>query len=111
MDGAAVGLDDVVVTIDGATVGLDDNDGSPRKRARETNEKPDLSDLMRLARSLWFPTDPHKQRSEQEEDRDFREWFGCSAPVALKTFYLLCDHFDGDLWYLALGHVCRNWCD
>ena len=65
---------------------------SAQKRAREIEDLPELSDVMRIARSLWYPTDPYKERTEQEEDRDFREWFGCGAHVCLRAYTLLVNH-------------------
>ena len=48
-----------------------DDDGSPRKRQREIT-RVNVSDVMRLAREIWHPTDPYKQGSEKEEDRKRR---------------------------------------
>ena len=68
-----------------------DNDAS-RKQARETTEIPTVSDVMMIARSIWYPTNPYKQHTKKEEDRDFREWFGCGAHVCLKAYTLLIEH-------------------
>jgi hypothetical protein len=62
------------------------------KRQRELAEPPQLSDMMRLARSIWHPANPYEQRSEHEEDRDFRETFGKSAAVCLLAFNKLRDY-------------------
>lgn len=48
---------------------------------------------MVAARTIWNRKNPHQAYSTASEDRDFREFFGCSAPVAL------------DLWNRL---VCRG---
>lgn len=52
---------------------------------------PDVTDMMRFARDMWRRQDRHneKEKSEQAEDRDFREWFGCSPSMALVSWCLL----------------------
>ena len=69
------------------TVKLDD--GSQKKRQRPA--KPDISDLLRVARPIWGRKDGLDELSTQTEDRKFREFFGCPALVALT------------LWNLFLG--------
>ena len=76
---------------------------APAKRARESVTRLVLSDAMRLAREMWYPTTPYKQRPEAEEDRDFREWFGCGANVCILTYNLLIDS-----GYLPLGGELRH---
>ena len=50
-----------------------------RKRA------PNLETVNRFAREIWR-RDPDKAKSLMREDRRFREFFGCSAVVALSVW-------------------------
>jgi len=46
------------------------------------------NDVLRKAREIWN-RDPHKQRSVQTEELDFRQFFGCGVLVCLKLWNLL----------------------
>jgi hypothetical protein len=54
----------------------------PRQNKRQRPVRPEVQDLLRLARIVWS-RDPSKARTTQTEDRDFREHFGCGVLVAL----------------------------
>ena len=56
------------------------------KRQRET--QPDVKEIMIIARRLWR-RNPFAQYSAQQEDRDFRESFGCTPMVVLAAWNLL----------------------
>lgn len=61
-------------------------------------------DLMVLARELWRRVDPFKMMAAGEEDRNFRESFGCGPFVALAAWFLLIENDlisdDGTLEHL-----------
>jgi hypothetical protein len=61
---------------------------SPRNNKRQRPVRPEVQDLLRLARVIWS-RDPDKVRTTQTEDRDFRELFGCGVLVALSLWGLL----------------------
>ena len=92
---------------------------SKRKRIRTT--RPEVADILFQARMIWG-RDPWKLRSTQSEDRDFREYFGCGAIVALALWNLLAttdtipsggtlEHFMWTLMFLKLymkeGPLCN----
>lgn len=58
-----------------------------RKRQREA--MPTVSDLMVEARTLWRDKNPHLRSTAQQEDRKFRESFGCGPLVALTGWTML----------------------
>ena len=61
----------------------DANDDEEARKVRKT----ELNDLMGHAREIWSK-DKDKTRSITIEDRDFREFFGCGAIVALELWEL-----------------------
>ena len=58
--------------------------------ARQKGGKTELIALMDYAREIWRK-DKKKARSIATEDRDFREFFGCGALVALEVWNRLLD--------------------
>jgi hypothetical protein len=60
----------------------------PCQNKRQRPIRPEVQDLLRLARVIWS-RDPAKVRTTQTEDRDFREHFGCGALVALTLWGML----------------------
>jgi hypothetical protein len=60
----------------------------PRMNKRQRPVRPEVQDVLRLARIIWS-REPDKARSTQTEDRDFREHFGCGVLVALSLWGLL----------------------
>ena len=68
----------------------DNNDGQRAKRQREV--QPTVADILLVARRMWQRRNPHQRSTAQQEDRDFRESFGCGPFVALTAWNLLCSH-------------------
>jgi hypothetical protein len=60
----------------------------PPRHKRQRPVRPEVQDLLRLARIIWS-RDPSKARTTQTEDRDFREHFGCGVLVALALWGML----------------------
>lgn len=58
------------------------------KRQREVD--PTVSDVMLVARKMWQRKNPYVGSTAQQEDRDFRESFGCGPFVALESWNMLC---------------------
>ena len=62
---------------------LENIDETPLKKRNKTQtQNTDLEDILQIARSMWH-RDPTKVRSTLTEDRDFREFFGCGAQIAI----------------------------
>ena len=61
------------------------------RHAKRQREAPIVhEDLLVHARLMW-QKDPSHPRSTGSEDRDFREYFGCSILVALVIWKMICD--------------------
>lgn len=60
------------------------------KRQRELELT--VADLMLVARRLWQKSNPHVRSTAQEEDRKFRDHFGCGPLVAHAAWKMLVDH-------------------
>jgi hypothetical protein len=87
----------------------------PRQNKRQRPVRPEVQDLLRLARIIWS-RDPSKARTTQTEDRDFREHFGCGVLVALALWgmSLAADLLPDDgtlehlLWTLLFMKTCNK---
>lgn len=62
----------------------------PEKRQRE--ETITIEDVLITARGLWQQENPYVRSTAQQEDRKFREHFGCGPLVALTAWNMLVDH-------------------
>ena len=76
------------------------NNGEKARKVMKT----EINNFISYAREIWS-MDKDKTISITTEDRDFREFFGCGALVALKVWGLLLDNFfipDGACLYHLL---------
>ena len=64
------------------------DDAEPLQRKWHRASKPTLGDLLMKGREIWG-RDQNIVRSTMTEDRDFREFFGCGALIALQLWNLL----------------------
>lgn len=67
---------------------MDNNGANNREPKRQRESQPDVHEIMVIARRLWL-RNPFFQYSSQQEDRDFRETFGCNCMVVLAAWNLL----------------------
>ena len=67
----------------------DNDDGGSAKRQRTV--RPTAHDILLAGRKLWLrdTQNPYVASTTQQEDRKFREWFGCGPLVALATWNML----------------------
>ena len=94
--------------------------GRPLEKGNTKAQKSLESSFMEIAREMWG-RDNKKERCENTEDRDFREFFGCCFFVASKTYELLfseellptggsLSHFLWALMFMKIYGKERNLC-
>jgi len=81
----------------------DDDGASPRSLKRQGSAEVEVSDTLVWARQMWQNRDPTERRAVMQEDRDFRETFGC-GPFLAKEAWQKLNKFD----YLPQGGTIEN---
>lgn len=85
------------------------SDSASNGEEARKGKKTKINDLIGYAREIWSKG-KDKTRSIATEDRDFREFFGCGALVALEVWELLSDNLfvsDGRcLYHLLWALMC-----
>ena len=94
--------------------------GTSLEKGNSKTQKSSEGDMMIIARAMWG-RDNKKERCENTENRDFREFFGCGCVVATKIYDLLIGedllpiggHLEHFLWALMFMKIYgkeRNLC-